>query len=84
MKRFLLLLSLVLHAAVAAAQGSLEVLPLRHRSAEQVIPVLRPLVEAGGVLSGQGYRLFVRTSAQAFHLRLMIVRGPSFIMTNRT
>ena len=30
-----------------------EVISLRHRTAEQVIPVLRPLLEPGGALSGQ-------------------------------
>jgi len=60
MHRFLLFLAFV--APVALAQGSLEVIGLKHRSAEQVIPVLRPLLEPGGVLSGQNYQLFVRTS----------------------
>ena len=50
-------------AASAVAQGTLEVISLRHRTAEQVIPVLRPLLEPGGVLSGQYSQLIVRTSA---------------------
>ena len=62
MKIFLLFAAFALHAVAVAAQGNLEILPLKHRSAEQVIPVLRPLVEPGGVLSGQAYQLFVRTS----------------------
>lgn len=61
MKHLLLLATLLLHAFAASAQG-LEVVPLQHRSAEQVIPVLRPLLEPGGALTGQGYQLFVRTS----------------------
>lgn len=36
--------------APAFAQGMLEVISLKHRTAEQVIPVLRPLLEAGGRL----------------------------------
>ncbi len=64
MKRLLLLACFLTHALAAFGQGSLEIVPLRHRSAEQVIPVLRPLVEAGGTLSGQGYQLFVRTSPE--------------------
>lgn len=60
-----LLAALCLVAALpAAAQGSLEILQLRHRTAEQVIPVLRPIVEPGGSLSGQGNQLFVRTGAR--------------------
>ena len=37
-------------------------LGLRHRTAEDVLPLLRPFVEAGGALSGEGSQLFVRTS----------------------
>jgi type II secretory pathway component HofQ len=51
-----------LFVCIAAAQ-SLEVINLKHRTAEEVIPVLQPLVESGGALSGQQYTLFVRTSA---------------------
>jgi type II secretory pathway component GspD/PulD (secretin) len=58
----LLLLVLCL-APAALAQGTLEVIALRHRTADQVIPVLRPLLEAGGALSGQANQLIVRTSA---------------------
>jgi len=46
----------------APAQAELEIIPLRHRTVDQVLPVLRPLVEPGGVLSGQNNQLFVRTS----------------------
>ncbi|HEX7052501.1 MAG TPA: secretin N-terminal domain-containing protein [Burkholderiales bacterium] len=49
-------------AAGAEAQFPLEILTLRHRTAEQVLPALRPLVEPGGTLSGQGSQLFVRAS----------------------
>jgi hypothetical protein len=60
MRRFLLALFLV--APALLAQGTLEVISLRHRTADQVIPVLRPLLEPGGVLSGQYNQLIVRTS----------------------
>lgn len=62
MTRLLLLALFLAQALVAFAQGPLEIVPLRNRSAEQVIPVLRDLVEPGGVLTGRGYQLFVRTS----------------------
>src|SRR5690348_3741880 len=56
-------LALIAFAALpAAAQNALEIIGLRYRTAEQVIPVLKPLVEPGGTLSGQGTQLFVRTS----------------------
>jgi type II secretory pathway component GspD/PulD (secretin) len=49
-------------ALPAVAQNSLEIIDLRHRTAEQVLPVLKPMLEPGGTLSGQGAQLFVRTS----------------------
>jgi type II secretory pathway component GspD/PulD (secretin) len=62
MSRYLLLLLFV--AASAWAQGALEVISLRHRTADQIIPVLRPLLEPGGVLSGQYSSLIIRTSPE--------------------
>ncbi len=50
--------------AAGAARGELEIIPLRHRTVDQVLPVLQPLVEPGGVLTGQNNQLIVRTSAQ--------------------
>jgi type II secretory pathway component GspD/PulD (secretin) len=47
--------------AVAWAQ-SLTVIELKHRRAEELIPVLQPLLEQGGALTGQDYKLFVRAS----------------------
>lgn len=47
--------------ATATAQ-SLEVVELKHRRADEVIPVLQPMLEPGGALTGQDYKLFVRTS----------------------
>ena len=41
---------------------SLEIIPLRHRTVEQVLPVLRPLLEPGGTVSGTQNTLIVRTS----------------------
>ncbi|HEY4366556.1 MAG TPA: secretin N-terminal domain-containing protein [Steroidobacteraceae bacterium] len=42
---------------------ALQVIELQHRPAEEVIPVLQPLLESGGALSGQDYKLFVRASS---------------------
>jgi hypothetical protein len=53
---------IVLWAVPALGQGSLEVIELRHRTAEQVLPDLRPLLEPGAVLTGQRNQLIVRTS----------------------
>jgi hypothetical protein len=53
-------------AMQAAGQNMLEILQLRHRTAEQVLPALRPLVEPGGTLTGQGSQLIVRVSPANF------------------
>lgn len=51
-------------AALAFGQASLEVIDLRHTTAERVIPALRPLLEPGGVLTGRRSQLIVRTSPE--------------------
>ncbi|MDH5578557.1 MAG: hypothetical protein OEZ09_08860 [Betaproteobacteria bacterium] len=53
---------LLLACATAWAQARLEVIDLRHTTAEQVLPALRPLLEPGAVLTGQRSQLIVRTS----------------------
>ena len=53
---------LVVLTLQAAGQDRLEIIPLRHRTVDQVLPALRPLLEPGGTLSGQNSQLFVRTS----------------------
>src|ERR1700752_1999939 len=49
-------------ASQASGQGALEIIALRHRTADQVLPALRPLMEPGATLTGQGTQLIVRTS----------------------
>jgi len=45
----------------ALAQG-LEIIQLKSRPADQVLPVIQPLLAAGGSASGSGFQLFVRTT----------------------
>jgi hypothetical protein len=65
--RILLSFSIGLMAATAftntALAQSLEVIELKHRSAQELIPALQPLVAQGGALSGQDYKLFIRTTS---------------------
>ena len=49
-------------AAFATRAQDLQVIELQHRLAEDVMPVVRPLLEEGGVLTGADGVLFVRTS----------------------
>lgn len=60
MRRFLVLLCLL--PAMVLAQATMEIIPLQYRTVEQVLPVLRPLVEPGGTLSGMSGQIIVRTS----------------------
>lgn len=48
----------------AARAQDIEIIALRHRTAEQVLPTLRAFLEPGGALTGQGYQLFLRTSPE--------------------
>jgi len=52
---------LALAAAWAHAQ-SLEIIQLKSRPADQVLPVIQPLLAPGGTASGSGFQLFVRTT----------------------
>jgi type II secretory pathway component GspD/PulD (secretin) len=60
--QLLFALSIGLMGLAASAQ-SLEVIDLKNRTAQELIPVLQPLVAPGGALSGQDYTLFVRTTS---------------------
>ena len=59
--RFRIFLILLLACATAYGAG-LHVIDLRNRPADEILPVIRPLLQPGGSISGQGFRLFVRTS----------------------
>jgi type II secretory pathway component GspD/PulD (secretin) len=48
---------------VTWAQQALEIIPLKHRTVEQVLPVLRPLLEPGATLSGSRGQILLRASA---------------------
>lgn len=50
------------HIHAALAQHALEIIPLRHSSVDQVLPVLRPHLEPGATLSGQSNQLILRAS----------------------
>ena len=62
--RLALILVLVGAAALARAQSAVEVIPLHYRTAEEVIPILEPMLERGGTLSGFRGQLIVRTTPE--------------------
>jgi type II secretory pathway component GspD/PulD (secretin) len=61
MKLFVVALALFVGLAVARADD-VEVIALRYRTSEQVIPTLRPMVEPGGAISGMQSTLVIRAS----------------------
>lgn len=62
MKRIAMALLLALLAGLAHAQQQLEIINLKSRTADQVLPQLRPFVEPGGTLSGMNNQIFLRAS----------------------
>jgi hypothetical protein len=61
MRQILLFVFLVL-AVPVLAQQQVNIIELRHRTVEDVLPVLQPLVEPGGAISGMSGQLIIRTS----------------------
>jgi len=61
-KRFLFV-SLLVCSLSAFAQEKIEVITLNYRTAEQVIPLIQPLVGKDGAVTGLQNRLVIRTSA---------------------
>lgn len=57
-----LLWIVILAAAAHAQQSVLEVITLKYRTADQVIPVLRPLLAPQGTITGLNNQLVVRTT----------------------
>lgn len=47
---------------VAQAQTEMEIIPLRAKTVDQVLPTLLPMVEPGGMLQGANNQLFLRAS----------------------
>lgn len=62
MKRLFVALLLVVSALGPARADEVEVIQLKYRTAEQVIPMLRPLLEPGGGLSGMRSTVVIRAS----------------------
>lgn len=53
----------LLTAQVGAADR-IEIIPLKNRSAEELMPLIRPLLDQGEALSGTGYQLIVRAAPE--------------------
>lgn len=62
MKNLIFRIGMAMLLSPFAAAGELEVIALKHRSAEEVLPVIRPLLDKNDAASGMDYRLILRTS----------------------
>jgi type II secretory pathway component GspD/PulD (secretin) len=64
MKRLGTLLVMALLLASAAQADSLTTIQLMHRPAGEVIPIVKPMLGPGDAITGQGFRIFLRSSPQ--------------------
>jgi len=65
MKHLLITLLLLLVTGISMtsmAGDSIEIVPLQNRSAEELMPLIHPLLDPSEALSGTGYQLIVRAS----------------------
>lgn len=70
-----LIIALLWSTLVYAEQTVLEVIPLKYRSVEDVLPVLRPFAGNEGALSGMNGQLIVRTTpARLAEIRKILAR----------
>lgn len=59
-----LLLLTCSQVTLAAPSMQLEIIPLKHRLVNDIVPILQPLVVEGGSLSGMNNQLIIRTTEQ--------------------
>lgn len=62
MKKLLILLASTLFASGMAVANELEIINLKHRSAEELLPIIQPLLGKDEVASGMNYQLILRAS----------------------
>ena len=48
---------------LTAAEMTLEIIPLQFRNADEIIPIIRPLVQHGGTVTGMNNQLIIKTTA---------------------
>ena len=84
MKKLLILLISGMLATFSVYGNELEVIDLKHRSADELIPIIRPLLDKDEMVSGMNYQLILRASprsiAQIRHLLDSIDTMPRRLM----
>lgn len=70
-----LIVLLALSSALAYAGDRIEIIALKHRSAEELMPLIRPLLDPNEALSGSGYQLIVRAApARQDEIRALVAQ----------
>ena len=67
MQRLLKMACLLLLVSVARAD-SIATIQLQHRPAEEVITIVQPMLKADDAISGQGFKIFLRSSPETLEL----------------
>ena len=84
MRRLPLLLLLIISAGVFADSRELEIIPLKHRPVNEVLPVVEPLVEPDGTVTGANNQIIIKSSpANIAEIRKVIAsvdRAPRQLM----
>ncbi len=62
MKKILILLITCLFLTTAVCASELEIINLKHRTAEELLPVIQPLLDKDEMVSGMNYQLILRAS----------------------
>jgi len=64
--KLLFILAMLLTALLPAQaySSSLEIIQLKNRTANEMMPLLEPVLDKDGVISGTGFQLIIRTSKQ--------------------
>jgi len=58
----LFLVAVILSPAAATSDMKLEVIPLKHRTVEEMIPILKPLIQPGGTITGMNNQLIIKST----------------------
>ena len=64
MKKIFILIAILSASSALHAADSIHYFDLKNRPADEVIPLLKPLLNSNEAISGDGYQLFIKTSAQ--------------------
>lgn len=62
--RTIVLLMTLFAATCVVADEEIETIELHNRTSEDVIPILKPMVKPGGAITGTGYKLIIRSTAE--------------------